>query len=139
MTIPHDPSGGNPLEIEARADDLEAEALRLRAVAKRRRAQLDGLSAAPFRTEAPARDLTRQEYAQRANVSGATVSRWLADGMPSIPVGSTVRIDPTAADEWRRERGRKPTTPSAKLRETADVDVDADLGRVGLRVVGGRK
>jgi hypothetical protein len=76
---------------------------------------------------------TRAEYARRSNVSEATVSRWLAEGLPTIPVGTTVRIDPEAADDWRRARGRKPTKAKTAA---SDLDVSAELGNAGLRVVG---
>lgn len=132
MSMQHQSSEGNPLEYEARADELEAEASLLRAKAKRLRIEQERIAPATH-SQGP-RDLTRREYAALANVSEATVSRWVAAGMPSIPVGTTVRIEPNAADEWRRRRGRKPTTPKAKA---PDVDVDVDLSRAGLRVIGG--
>lgn len=127
----------DPLELEAQADELEAEALHLRARAKRARI---GLSASSARTPtAEPVHLTRTEYARRSSVSEATVSRWLAEGMPALPVGSTVRIDSLAADEWRRARGRRPTRAKAKGIPDADVDVDEDLARAGLRLVRGAR
>lgn len=131
----HDPSADNPLELEARADEREAEALLLRAKAKRLRARQD---ATPGEVTLPAGPLhlTRREYALRANVSEATVTRWLAEGLPSLPVGTTVRIEPVAADEWRRQRGRKPTKTTRRGADE-DVDVSTAIAAAGLRAVGG--
>jgi hypothetical protein len=127
-------SESNPLELEAQAYELEAEASRLRALAKR--ARIFASASTPTAAEAP-RHQTRAEYARRSRVSEATVSRWLAEGMPALPVGSTVRIDVEAADEWRRVRGRRPTkAASKKTTSDDDVDVSGVLGRTGLRVVG---
>ena len=119
------------LELEAQADELEAEALRLRARAKRIRAETES-SRAPESTE-PA-PLTRAEYAKRSRISEATVSRLITEGMPCIPVGSTVRIDPAVADDWRRSRGRRPTkATSAKAGAAEEPDVSDCLERAGLR------
>lgn len=78
--------------------------------------------------------MTRAEYARRSRVSEATVSRWVAAGMPTMPVGTTYRIDPLLADEWRRTRTPKPTTPATK--KSAEIDVSDVLGRAGIRRAG---
>lgn len=124
----------NPLELEAQADELEADALRLRARAKRLRANTEVAPHAP--APAPPVHMTCTEYAASRKICRASVSRLLKEGMPCVPVGSTVRIDPTAADEWRRARERRPTTTKpARNRDAAnDVDVANALNRAGLRV-----
>lgn len=92
-------------------------------------------AAAPAVTDA--KHVTRAQYARSRGISIATVSRLEAEGMPTIPVGSTVRIEPVAADEWRRARGRRPTKAAPK--REPELDVDADLARAGLRLVGGAR
>lgn len=122
--------GPNPLELEAQADELEAEALRLRARAKRCRVASEKVPAPP----APPTQMTRAEYAKRSRISQATVSRLIAEGMPCMPVGSTVRIDIAVADEWRCRRGRHPTKAlPAKTDRSSDLDVAVELSRAGLR------
>jgi hypothetical protein len=132
-----DPSSNEkPLELEAQADELEAQAFHLRARAKRLRSALE--RPAPLVPAEPTQ-LTRSEYAKRSRISEATVSRYLAEGMPMIPVGSTVRIDPVAADDWRCERGRRPTKARVKNESASsgpEPDVSGALARSGLRVVG---
>lgn len=131
---------GQPFEIEARADELEAEALRLRAQAKRLRAARERSATCSTSIE-PTR-LTREEYAARESVSTATVTRWVREGMPTMPVGSTYRIDPTDADAWRKSRGRHPTTPkpvATTNRAAEDVDVTSAVALGGLRVVRGSR
>jgi hypothetical protein len=94
----------------------------------------------PTAPESASAHVKRTEYARMRGVSDATVSRWVELGMPVVPVGSTYRIEPAAADEWRRRRGRVPTTPAARLRPAEeDVDVGAALARSGLRAIGGAR
>ena len=83
---------------------------------------------------APAAHMTRTEYARSRRISGATVSRLIAQGMPALRVGTTDRIDPVAADEWRRTTPAAATTPAKK---NSDVDVSGSLARAGLKA-GGR-
>jgi hypothetical protein len=127
-------------EIDAQADELEAneiiraatadaEILRLRARAKRLRTV-----AHTAVVQQPAH-LTRAQYAHRSNVSEATVSRWIAAGMPVVPVGTACRIDPPAADLWRRTRPRTATTPAKKsiaANDADDLDVSRSLSAAGL-------
>lgn len=131
-----------PAEV-ATAIEAEAEAA---AVAVRTRRRVDALLAVlVLRAEVvepeAAAHLTRLEYARRCSVSTATVTRWEHEGMPTIPVGSTYRIDPVTADEWRRARGRAPTTPAQRAPRDADdgLDVSAALARSGLRAIGGAR
>jgi hypothetical protein len=134
-----EPAERNSLEAEAKQaieDEARAEADAVRARGRTQLALARLANAATTPRSADARQLTRNEYARRSSVSDATVTRWIDLGMPTIPVGSTVRIDPAAADEWRRARGRHPTTPARSAQAPA-LDVDADLARAGLRVVGG--
>lgn len=85
---------------------------------------------------APNVHMTRGEYARSRRISTATVARLVADGMPTIPVGTTDRIDPVAADAWRSSRERKATTPATKKDV---VDVAGALSKAGLRsIAGGR-
>lgn len=46
-----------------------------------------------------------ERFAQRIDQSRAQVYRYLAEGMPSIKLGSARRIDPVEAIAWLRERG----------------------------------
>lgn len=124
----------SPHELEARAFELEADALRLRARASRLRVALESAPATAPATEPT--QMTRAEYAASRKISAATVGRLLKEGMPAMPVGSTVRIDPITADEWRRARGRRPTKAEAsrpKPDVVNDVDVSAVLARSGFR------
>lgn len=75
----------------------------------------------------------RGVYAASRGVSCATVTRWVAEGMPVFPVGSTDRIDPAAADAWRIARGRMPTKAKPRAVELDDVDVSGSLASAGLR------
>lgn len=97
------------------------------------RAELVGVlrEAMPAPSPPPAIHMTRAEYARTRGISGATVSRLIANGMPTIPIGSTYRIDAVAADEWRRTRERRPTSSKAKVH---DVDVSRSLSAAGLKV-----
>ena len=125
------PESVNPTELEARALELEAEALFLRARA--RRLTLEPKSPAPSTPE----HMNCTEYARSRGVSGATVGRWIAEGMPHLPVGSTVRIVAEEADAWRRARGRKPT--KSRSGTTDELAVDDIASKAGLRtIVGGR-
>lgn len=144
MTVTQMTAPRNARELEAEAEkaiEEEAKAASEAVRTKRRTDLVMAAMAVVVKASIPpeVRQLTRAEYARRCNVSDATVSRWLADGMPSIPVGTTVRIDPIAADEWRRARGRKPTTPVPRDRLTSEdeIDVSSALSGAGLRVIGG--
>lgn len=111
--------------------DAFADALARPEVASALRAAVSTGESTPAR-----RRLRRKEYAEREGVSRATVGRWIDEGMPTVPVGSTVRIDVDAADEWRIARGRKPTV--ARSAESDDgIDVTAVARRAGLRAIGG--
>ena len=95
--------------------------------------------AAPPAASAPAVHMTRGEYARSRRISGATVARLVSAGMPVIAVGTTDRIDPVAADEWRRSREPATTTPARRVTAADDVDVSSLATRAGLRAVrGGR-
>lgn len=48
--------------------------------------------------------LRKADVAARLRVSVRTVERWIADGMPTRPVGGNVRIAPVDADRWLRSR-----------------------------------
>lgn len=86
--------------------------------------------AAPAPVTGPAIHMTRGEYARSRRISGATVSRLIVQGMPVLRVGTTDRIDPGAADEWRRTTPAAPTTPAKR---EPDVDLDSALAGAGLR------
>jgi hypothetical protein len=90
--------------------------------------------ASMLRTSQPPEDrqMKRAEYARSRGISGAVVSRLVGEGMPVVPVGSSYRIDPIAADAWRAARGRVPLAV-AKAKSVDDVDVDADLAKAGIR------
>lgn len=126
---------------DALASAIEAEAL-AEAAATRARRRVDAALVALQNRRAEAdvapavEHMTRIEYAQSRRVSPATVTRWLAEGMPSIPVGTSVRIEPLAADEWRRNRGRSPTRATPRTRDN-DTDVSSIVSRAGLRLAGG--
>lgn len=129
----------DPDELDAKADEHEAEGYRHFASAKElhaqaRRARRAQAAMPAVRSSSP---MKQSEYAERENVCKATVTRWIAEGMPVKPVGSTVRIDPMAADAWRGARGRKPTKAASPREREADVDID--LARSGLRIVGGAR
>lgn len=96
------------------------------------RAELVGIlrDAAPPPSVAPAVHMTRGEYARSRRISGATVSRLVAQGMPVLRVGTTDRIDPIAADEWRRTTPAAATTPAKR---EPDLDVSGSLSRAGLK------
>lgn len=127
-------------EIDARADEMEAEELlrrataqaailRLRAHAKRRRVETKAeLAQAP-------EHMTRAQYAHRSCVSVVTVARWIKEGMPVIPIGTTDRIDPSAADAWRKARPRTATTPVKKASpaKADDVEVSDVLAIANVR------
>jgi len=139
--IPRD--GAEPASDDALGAAIEAEAL-AEAAATRARRHVDVIlltrGNADHSPVAVAADhMTRGEYARSRSVSQATVTRWLAEGMPSIPVGSNVRIDPITADEWRRARGRKPTKAAPRATHD-DTDVVDIATRAGLRALdGGRR
>lgn len=97
------------------------------------RAELERLRAEP-RAPEPQR-LTRQEYALRERVSLATIGRWVREGMPVVVVGTTDRIDPQPADEWRRRRGRAPTKASGSNPDV--IDIAGLVSKAGLRAIGG--
>ena len=123
------------IENEARA---AAEGVR----AKRRTELLLAMIAVEVRAGVPTelKHVTVAAYAASRSISKATVLRYIDEGLPVIPVGSTVRVDPTAADEWRRARGRKPTTPESKKSRVvseSDVDVSCALAAGGLRAING--
>lgn len=126
-------------ELEAQADELEAaeiiraatadaEILRLRARAKRLRVERSIVTKA-------SEHMTRSEYAISRRMSEATVSRLIAAGMPTLPVGTTHRIDPVAADAWRQSRPRVATTPAKKVaaNDDADLDVSGSLSAAGMK------
>lgn len=125
--------GRTCVELEAEAYEHEAKAATLRAEAVRARAMELHRQHAPSIAKAPVH-MTRGEYAQRSRVSDATVSRWAKQGMPTIPVGTTDRIDPAGADEWRRSRPRVATTPTKKTLAANDdaLDVSASLSSAGI-------
>lgn len=55
--------------------------------------------------EQPTLKLDRPEqFAERTEVSRAQVYKWLADGMPSLKLGRSRRIDPTEGMAWLRNR-----------------------------------
>jgi hypothetical protein len=130
--------GDNADEIDAQADELEAteivrsaavqaEVLRLRARAKRMRVETRAeILPAP-------EHMTRAQYAHRSSVSVVTVARWIKEGMPVIPIGTTDRIDPSAADAWRKARPRTATTPIRKVTPKDDVDVSSVLAIANVR------
>lgn len=91
--------------------------------------------AAPPPSVEPAIHMRRLEYGRSRRISGATVSRLIAQGMPVLRVGTTDRIDPVAADEWRRTTPAAPTTPAKR---EPDVDVSSALASAGLHTRGGR-
>jgi hypothetical protein len=138
-------TAGNPVDVsdapledgQAKLPELVANLLKRSLLALVRdpevRAALNNLREEPA---APSVHMTRGEYARSRRISGASVSRLVAAGMPVVPLGTTDRIDPVAADEWRRSRERKPTTQSKS--STDDVDVTDALGRAGLRAAGAR-
>ncbi len=47
-----------------------------------------------------------EQFAQRVEVSRAQVYKWLADGMPSLKLGKSRRIDPVEGIAWLRDRYR---------------------------------
>lgn len=120
----------NPLELEAQADEHDALAATLRARAKRQRLAAPAQESV-LRLE-PEPHMARLEYARRSGISGATVSRYVDEGMPVVPVGTTYRIEPGAADAWRVARSKSPTKAKPK-RIADDVDVSS-AAAAGLRV-----
>ena len=84
----------------------------------------------------PTSHVKRGVYARLRGVCQATVTRWVAEGMPTMPVGSTDRIDIAAADAWRLARGRMPTKAKPKAEVDADLDVSSSLASAGLRATG---
>lgn len=58
---------------------------------------------APVRSEHLALDKPEQ-FAARTSVSRAQVYKWLADGMPSLKLGKSRRIDPAEGIAWLREQ-----------------------------------
>jgi excisionase family DNA binding protein len=55
--------------------------------------------------EQPTLKLDRPEqFAERVEVSRAQVYKWLADGMPSLKLGRSRRIDPAEGLAWLREQ-----------------------------------
>lgn len=123
--------GKSAADLEAEAFEHDASAATLRARAVRARAVEQRQQRAP--SIAKAVHMTRSEYAHRSRVSDATVSRWVKDGMPVLPVGTTDRIDPIAADEWRRTRPRKATTQKKNTTPDDDLDVSACIKSAGIR------
>lgn len=126
-------------EHEAKAAEYDCRAAQERVEAHLKRAQAHRCEPIECRpTEAVHATLTA--YCVSRAISKATANRYIAEGMPTIPVGTTIRIDPSVADEWRRQRGRKPTTPEPKPAKPSedDVDVSGALSGGGLRVVAGR-
>jgi len=128
-------------EIDARADELEAdellrravaqaEILRLRARAKRRR---DELARALPRAE-PAGLLTLSELAARLGVSAAHVRRL---DPPGLVVGDrkSKRFDLDEVRRWLAARDPKPTTPIKKAgyAKADDVDVSSVLAIANVR------
>ena len=105
----------------------------LRAKAKRQRLAAPAQESVP-RLEVD-RHMARLEYASRSGISGATVTRYVDEGMPVVPVGTTYRIEPRAADAWRVARSKSPTKAKPK-RIADDVDVSS-AAAAGLRVVRG--
>jgi hypothetical protein len=103
--------GKSIADIEAEAYDLEARAASLRADARRKLAAEQREQQRPIAVRTMGSPhMTRREYAHRSRVSTATVARWVDEGMPTLNVGTTDRIDVDAADAWRRMRPRKATT-----------------------------
>lgn len=45
-----------------------------------------------------------EQFADRTSVSRAQVYKWLADGMPSLKLGKSRRIDPAEGIAWLRSR-----------------------------------
>lgn len=136
-----DPRTSAELEAEAYEHDSKAahhhsKAAQLRADAVRLRA-LEHKQQHPPSIAKTTGHMKRSEYAHSRGVSDATVTRWVKDGMPTIPVGTTDRIDPAVADEWRRTRPRRATTaaPAKKSASPDDVDVSDLLKNAGLTEV----
>jgi excisionase family DNA binding protein len=48
--------------------------------------------------------LRKSDVARRMRVSIRTVERWIADGMPTRPIGDNVRMSPWEVDRWLRGR-----------------------------------
>jgi hypothetical protein len=145
-SITDEPTERNSLAAEAKeAIEHEACAAADAVRAKRHTEFLLAMLAVKAKSEIPteAKHLTVAAYAVSRSISKTTVVRYYRDeGMPVIPVGTTVRIDPVAADEWRRARGRRPTIPAAKKaasNASKDVDVSDILAASNLRVIGGGK
>ncbi len=95
---------------------------------------------ATYTTPAPAVSephVQRKVYARMSGVCPATVTRWVEEGMPTIPVGSHDRIDVAVADAWRMARGRAPTKAKPRVEVDPDLDVTGSLASAGLRATGG--
>lgn len=127
-------------ELEAQAHELDAQASLLRAAAVRARAtEQQQQHRAPSVVKTTSH-MKRSEYAHARSVSDATVSRWVKAGMPTMPVGTTDRIDPVAADEWRRSRPRTTTTLAKSTRpQHEDLDVSESLAKAGITKVQGAR
>lgn len=119
-------------DLEAEAYELDAQASLLRAAAVRLRATEQQQQRRAPSVAKTIGHMKRSEYAHARSVSDATVSRWVKAGMPTLPVGTTDRIDPVAADEWRRTRPRMATTPPKSTTPTDEVDVSDSLARAGI-------
>lgn len=48
--------------------------------------------------------LRKGDVAHRMRFSTRTVERWIADGMPTRPIGDNVRLSPWEVDRWLRGR-----------------------------------
>jgi excisionase family DNA binding protein len=126
-----------PAALEAAIEDAAADAARAKRSELIAQFMISSSQTPVSAIPAEASKATVTEYATRERVSVATVRRWLKEGMPSVPVGTTVRIDATAADAWRAARGRKPTTPAPK--SDAAIEIEAIARRAGLRLAAGAR
>lgn len=130
----------NPLRLEASADEREAEALRIqadalciRAMAKRRRAELEAIGTTPG---GPTSDLDERAAAKGVGTSVVTFKR--AHIEPDYFVGTRPRWrDAESVRAKFAARGKVPTTPEPRQRAVDDVDVSSALASGGLRAVGG--
>lgn len=59
---------------------------------------------------------TLEEYAARAQVSVATLNKWIKMGIPHIKLERIVRVDRAAADKWLRTH----SSPFKRARRPAD-------------------
>lgn len=133
---PTEPHDDDPSELDARALDLEAEAATLRARAIRLRRAKPTVQATPAPTAETL--LTTPQMAKRLGVSGVTLGRAMREeGCPAIPVGRSVRWDPTTTIAWFASRGRRAMPRPVPTPDEDDIDVSAAVRSAGLVAIGG--